>query len=395
MATLKDVHHIVVGGGRELVCHWPRQGGLWCWKDEMLVGYIESPCEYQDPESVRHGQEGIWKRGYVRLRRSLDGGETWADAGKLFDNSVSIAQQRRVLRLDDYHGHRGPEREKMDMGSPDAILMMGRAWCGPERTLADGTVVLDNVSYCFRSPDRGRHWETVPSILWPHHTRTVVELANNTLKLGDRRLVCWLVGYGGIEGVANSGNGVYSPQLHLSENDGVTWDFYGEIYTDPHNRIAASYPQVVVLPSGRWLCFMGCWYPAGGTRIRWTSLCHSDDAGLNWSAPRRIHVWSVSPFPILLTDGRLVVIYMRRAPDPTGLYAIVSEDEGRHWSEPVAIRDDTLPAGPRGITDGGYPVAAQMPDGRIFTAYYWQHDDPDVPWHGGRKFIAGTFFELG
>jgi len=32
--------------------------------------------------------------------------------------------------------------------------------------------------------------------------------------------------------------------------------------------------------------------------------------------------------------------------------------------------------------------------GRIFTAYYWQHDDPDVPWYGGRKFIGGTFFRL-
>lgn len=44
--------------------------------------------------------------------------------------------------------------------------------------------------------------------------------------------------------------------------------------------------------------------------------------------------------------------------------------------------------------DGGYPVALQMDDGRIFTEYFWQHDDPDVPWHGGRKFIAGTFFRL-
>ena len=49
MAILKAVHHLVVGGGRELVCHWPRQGGLWCWGDEMLAGYIESPCAYDDP----------------------------------------------------------------------------------------------------------------------------------------------------------------------------------------------------------------------------------------------------------------------------------------------------------------------------------------------------------
>ena len=160
------------------------------------------------------------------------------------------------------------------------------------------------------------------------------------------------------------------------------------------DRIAVSYPQIVVLPSGRWLCFIGCWQQAVGARIRWTSLCVSDDEGLNWSEPRKIQAWSISPFPIRLTDGRLVVIYMRRVPDPTGLYAIVSEDEGDHWSKPICIRDDIPCAGPRGGIDGGYPVAIQRADGRIFTAYYWQHDDPDVPWHGGRKFIGGTFFRL-
>jgi len=221
----------------------------------------------------------------------------------------------------------------------------------------------------------------------------VFELANNYLKMGGPRLICWMVGIGGIEGMPGHGD-EYSSQLYASEDHGVTWDYYSEIYCDLSGRIAASYPQIVVLPSGRWLCFLGCWVKAVGGRIRWTSLCFSDDEGLNWSEPRRIHSWSVSPFPILLSDGRLLVIFMRRCPDPTGLYAIVSEDEGAHWSEPVCLRDDTVPAGPRGGIDGGYPVAIEMADGRIFTPYYWQHEDPDVPWHGGRKFIAGTFFRL-
>jgi hypothetical protein len=105
-------------------------------------------------------------------------------------------------------------------------------------------------------------------------------------------------------------------------------------------------------------------------------------------------MWSVSPFPLLLRDGRIVLIYMRRNPDPTGLYEIVSEDLGVTWSKPVCLRDDTLSAGPTGLIDGGYPVAVQMVDNRIFTAYYWQHDDRDVPWYGGRKYIAGTFFRV-
>jgi len=102
----------------------------------------------------------------------------------------------------------------------------------------------------------------------------------------------------------------------------------------------------------------------------------------------------VSPFPLLLKDGRIAVVYMRRNPDPTGLYAIVSKDDGQTWSEPVCLRDDTVAAGPRGVIDGGYPLAVEMDDGRIFTVYYWQHDDPDVSWHGGHKFIGGTYFRI-
>ena len=385
-----DMEHVTVGGGPNLTCHWPRQGGFWRWGDELLVGYIEAPCDYTDEAAVGHGQGGIWKHGYVRLRRSTDAGVTWEDDHKLFDNSMSVEQQRQALMLDQYTEHGGPLREEIAISSSDAMLMMGRAWCGDEYETESGTKNRGNVVYCFRSPDRGRTWEDVPSIVWPNHTQAVVELANNTLKLGGSRVVCWVVGCDGIEGVTRGR--LYAPQLFLSENDGETWNFYSEICSDPAGRIAYSYPQIVVLPSGRWLCFLGAWYITGGARTRWTSVCHSDDEGLNWSAPRRIHAWSVSPFPLLLKDGRIVVVYMRRNPDPTGLYAIVSNDDGQTWSEPVCLRDDTVVAGPRGVIDGGYPLAVEMDDGRIFAVYYWQHDDADVPWHGGRKFIGGTYF---
>ena len=71
-----------------------------------------------------------------------------------------------------------------------------------------------------------------------------------------------------------------------------------------------------------------------------------------------------------------------------------SEDEGRRWSRPAALRTDTLKAGPRGEIDGAYPVAVELPDGRVLAAYCWQQEEEDVPWYGGRSFIGGTFFRL-
>ncbi len=246
---ISNVAHVTIGGGPELVCHWPRQGGLYRWGDEMLVGYVEAPCDYTDQGTTGHGQDGIWNRGYVRLRRSIDGGATWFDAGKLFDNALPVEEQRRILMLDEYRGHEGPRREGIDVSSPDATLMMGRAWCGEARKTTDGDEKRANVVYCFRSSDRGRTWEDTPSIVWPNHTQTVVELANNTMKLGGSSVMCWVVGSDGIEGISTGR--LYAPQLFLSEDNGESWHFYGEICSDPSGRIAYSYPQVIVLRSGR------------------------------------------------------------------------------------------------------------------------------------------------
>jgi hypothetical protein len=74
---VSELEHVIIGGGERLTCHWPRQGGLWRWGDEVLAGYIEARCDYSDRAGVGHGQAGIWKHGYVRLRRSVDaGGQT-------------------------------------------------------------------------------------------------------------------------------------------------------------------------------------------------------------------------------------------------------------------------------------------------------------------------------
>jgi hypothetical protein len=94
----------------------------------------------------------------------------------------------------------------------------------------------------------------------------------------------------------------------------------------------------------------------------------------------------------LLQDGRLVIVYALRYNSLYGMACMVSEDDGRTWSDEIILRDDAGHAD--GFSDIGYPVVVQLRDNRIFTAYYYQLEEADVPWPGGRKFIAGTFFEL-
>jgi hypothetical protein len=84
-------------------------------------------------------------------------------------------------------------------------------------------------------------------------------------------------------------------------------------------------------------------------------------------------------------DGRIVVIFARREYPPS-IAAIWSEDDGKTWSDEAIIRDDA------NGSDIGYPVATQLDDGRVFTAYYYQLADGNA--FGGTCFIGGSFFGL-
>ena len=101
------------------------------------------------------------------------------------------------------------------------------------------------------------------------------------------------------------------------------------------------------------------------------------------AARRGVHYRA--PWPMRLRDGRIVVIFGRRKP-PFGIGLIVSEDDGATWSAEAVIRDDGSGA------DLSYPVATELDDGRIFTAYYYMEDDGNG--FGGTRYIAGSFFRL-
>ena len=71
-----------------------------------------------------------------------------------------------------------------------------------------------------------------------------------------------------------------------------------------------------------------------------------------------------SPWPFVLRDGKIVVIFARRLP-PFGIGALVSTDFGKTWSDEFVLRRDA------GSSDLGYPVVTQLDDGRVFVAYYY------------------------
>lgn len=409
-AKIRNVENIRICGGKNVVCHWPLQGGIWYFgDDEILLGHIHAPCRYENPQEVTHMADGMRSRAVVRLQRSRDLGRTWPEEESqiLYDFTLPQEEQRSVLHLDEYTPDSEPEREHIDLSQPDAIMAFGfthAEYIGKEYTDPKGNIFCPYIMWGFRSANRGHTWEKIPSIIWPNHTDSVHAVGNCYLKQEDGTLLAWLASTDHLLERGGRRRRIIDSQVYMSVDNGVRWYYVSEIYSDPHRRVSGAYSRIMKLPSGRLLCTLGMWMSRSPNDVRWISLNHSDDGGLSWSEPRRINRWGISPYPVLLKDGRIIIIYARRHPNAYGMFCMVSEDEGRTWSDEVILRKDTMPSmgvavdnsaiRVRKVADGGYPVAVQLRDGKIFTAYYYQLDEKDVPWPGGRKFIAGTFFDL-
>ena len=103
----------------------------------------------------------------------------------------------------------------------------------------------------------------------------------------------------------------------------------------------------------------------------------SDDQGRTWTEPRRIGLGKaqVPGFPLLLPDGRLLLIHGNRQ-FPFGSQVLASRDGGKTWDldHPLILSWFSWD------NYGGHPRSILMPDGSIITGYYVRmfKEDPGV-----------------
>ena len=108
----------------------------------------------------------------------------------------------------------------------------------------------------------------------------------------------------------------------------------------------------------------------------------SEDGGISWTYPVESSFQGYPNHLLKLRDSRILCTYGYRL-EPMGVRALISEDGGATWDleHEYVLRDDggtvsnewppeKRPPPGFGGADVGYPVSAELDDGRILTTYY-------------------------
>lgn len=394
---ISNVSHIHICGGKGFYCAHPRQAGLWNFGNgELALIHFHAPWPYK--EKHPHGFGKGYKSSCVwLLQRSMDGGETWPEENNVvvYDETLPAEKRKEILFPEN------PEREQIDLASPNSIVCFGRTALGDlrprDKNVAENAQPGRAVTTCFaiRSADRGRTWEKKATVIRGPSEEFDCEIVGyDTVKMPDGTLI--MVASLSPYGIA---------AIYGTDDNGLTWSYLAEAGHTSASFGGVSYPGLIRLPKGKVQCYM--LDVNGGTNS--ILMSESEDV-YNWTKPRSIVRYGTSPWrarirpdqhyslassypgpklyrspwPLLLRDGRIVVVFNRRRA-PSGIGGIISEDEGKTWSSEFIIRDDASG------TDIGYPLAVEVEDSRVFTAYYYMvgSNAQATP-----RFIAGSFFNI-
>ncbi len=165
-----------------------------------------------------------------------------------------------------------------------------------------------------------------------------------------------------VDGTVSTKTKGYRAWHFRSDDDGRTWR--------ETSVIGAKHSETALFHLGdrRWLA---------AARHTATDLFRSDDDGATWQGPETVTAARQIPAHLLrLRDGRLLLSYGSRIADHLGIFAKVSRDDGRTWSEPHFVA-------PMLDWDGGYPASAQRADGKIITAFYAKRSAAYPSYHMG------------
>jgi hypothetical protein len=304
----------------------------------------------------------------IEVLRSTDGGVTWVNEGGI--------QGKGAPR--DSWAYRIPHIYTV----PDGRLMMSatRFETGLiDQTFDPGTGALQRPEMLlFWSEDRGDTWsvpQIVPVDLPPE--KYTCNGAGVLLQLTPDRwmypLETWKpVGY---EGLPDQ-----KAAAVFSTDHGQTWGEFTVVADDPTGELLWWDQTGTILPDGR--IYVMVWAHRYGTLEDLPNhRVISEDQGRTWSDPRPTNLWGQACAPIALPDGRVVTISTYRR-EPQGIRVALTEDLERYDVEHEVVifgagneailgepeRDNALTLN---MAQGfGKPGGVLLPDGDLLT-HFW------------------------
>jgi len=298
--------------------------------------------------------------GQLHLLRSQDQGRTWQgpevladgplddrDGGLLVTSRGTVIANWFTSLAWEMYFIRSPERFQ-------TIAPQHRdAWLQRHASLTPDIRQQELGIWAIRSTDGGRTWSPrIDSVTGSPHGP--FELTTGRLMHAGKFKIH--------HHTASTNGSPYAAKLGvaISDDDGQSWQAFSEIAPMPGHTVD-NYHELhgVEAADGRIVVHIR---NHNETFFHQTLQTESHDGGRTWS---QVHPTGIMGFPAFLLrmhDGRIMSTVANRE-DPKTVLAVVSDDHGDTWSEPLFIARN---AG----GDMGYPSTIEVEPGQFMTLWY-------------------------
>ncbi|MFA5858663.1 MAG: sialidase family protein [Elusimicrobiota bacterium] len=314
---------------------------------ELLIVFRDAPWRgkpsHIDPESK------------TTIVRSKDNGQTWEKTGEVVSGKSTVGlQDPSIMQMKD--GTLILSSFDWELFKTEEEVTARGIRYSREHNYLEYHRASVIGTHIWRSTDNGNTWTESQMVITSVDPLELIATSEPVVETQPGELLIPLYGHPGNKGVV---------VLMSSKDKGNTWTKTGEINTAADNPEGLSEPALLKLPDGNILCIMRP-LPVG------EGYCYqsvSADNGKTWSTPIRTPFWGFPASLLLLKNSNVLCAYGYRR-KPFGVRSCISKDGGKTWD---MERENVLRTDGSG-SDLGYPSSVELPDGSIFTAYYF-HDE--------------------